>query len=125
MDPRRHRVRGGRGGGVGADADFASVGLALVLSAVSCLLFAVVAGGNDNEHDGMEWEVVPAFGVMSAGLLLIMHGMRAPGARPPALVRGLANAAGAALLRAGGPERLVAVLLLLLLPLLQAWFDFF
>ncbi|CAL5014861.1 unnamed protein product [Urochloa decumbens] len=123
MDPRRHRRRI-RGGAAAADADFVGVGLALVLSAVSCLLFAVVAGSN--EHDGgMEWEVVPAFGVMSAGLLLIMHGMRAPGARPPALVRGVANAAGAALLRAGGPERLVAVLILLLLPLLEAWFDFF
>ena len=39
MDPGRHRHHRG---GIAADADFVGVGFALVLSAVSCLLFATV-----------------------------------------------------------------------------------
>ncbi|CAO2043737.1 unnamed protein product [Urochloa humidicola] len=66
-----------------------------------------------------------ATGLMSAGLLLAMYGMRAPGARPPVLVRRAADAAGAALLHVGGPERLVSVAILPVLPFLEAWFDFF
>jgi hypothetical protein len=124
MHPGRHRHRGG----IAADADFVAIGFTLVLSAVSCLLFVLV-GSNDTGGEGvqsdMEWEVIPAFGLMSAGLLLIMYGMRARGARPPVLVRRVANAAGAALLHPGGPERLLAVMILLMLPFLEAWFDFF
>ncbi|RLM74857.1 uncharacterized protein C2845_PM15G22240 [Panicum miliaceum] len=121
MRPGRHRHRGG----FAADADFVAMGFTLVLSAVSCLLFALV-GSNDTGGEGVrsdtEWEVIPAFGLMSAGLLLIMYGMRARGARPPVLVRRVANAA---LLHPGGPERLLAVMILLMLPFLEAWFDFF
>lgn len=119
---------GRRRGGIAADADFVAIGFTLVLSAVSCLFFVLV-GSNDTDGEGVksatEWEAIPAFGLMSAGLLLIMYGMRARGARPPVLVRRVANAAGAALLHPGGPERLLAVMILLLPPFLEAWFDFF
>ena len=74
---------------------------------------------------GTAWQVILAFGLMSAGLLLVMHGMRARGARAPVLVRRAADAAGAALLHAGGPERLLPLMILLVLPFLEAWFDFF
>jgi hypothetical protein len=118
----RHRHRGGGA----ADADFVGTGFALVLSAVSYLLLLLGdGGGQPASTPGMEWQVILAFGTMAGGLLLIMHGIRARGARPPVLVRRVAGAAGAVLWHAGGPERLLPVVALLLLPFLEAWFDFF
>nr|CAB3488288.1 unnamed protein product [Digitaria exilis] len=117
-----------------ARPDFVATGLAAVATAMSYLLFVVVVvtgGGSDHGGtpvgSGTAWQVILAFGLMSTGLLMVMYGMRAPrGARPPPLVRRVADAAGAALLHAGGPERLlVPVMILLVLPFLEAWFDFF
>ncbi|KAL6652020.1 hypothetical protein ACP70R_010945 [Stipagrostis hirtigluma subsp. patula] len=112
-------------------ADFVDVGLAAVLAAASFLLVLGTAGGGDagaggtGVAPGTEWQAVLAFGLMSAGLLCVMHGMRARDARPPGLVRRAADAAAAALWHAGGPERLLPLLLLILCPFLEEWFDFF
>jgi hypothetical protein len=100
-------------------ADFAGTGLAAVATAMSYLLPTVCGTPLDLFTT---WQVTLAFGLMSAGLLLIMYGVRAPGARPPVLVRRAADAAGALLWYAAGPERLLPLTLLLVL---QAWFDFF
>lgn len=116
----RHRHRGGGA----ADADYVGTGFALVLSAVSYLLLVDGGGQPASTPAGMEWQVILAFGTMAGGLLLIMHGIRAHGARPPALVRRIAGAVPV-LWHAGGPERLLPVMALLLLPFLEAWFDFF
>lgn len=101
-------------------ADFAGTGLAAVATAMSYLLPTVC--GTPHLDLFTTWQVTLAFGLMSAGLLLVMYGVRAPGARPPVLVRRAADAAGALLWYAAGPERLLPLTLLLVL---QAWFDFF
>jgi len=119
MDPGLHPLRGA------ADADFVGLGFALVLSAVSYLNAVIGGGGGTPLPPGMEWQVILAFGLMAGGLLLIMHGVRARGARPPVAIRRVADAAGAVLWHAGGPERLLGVVVLILLPLLEAWFDLF
>lgn len=100
------------------------LGFALALTAVS-YLNAVLLGAGTPVPAGTEWQVILAFGLMAGGLLLIMHGVRVRGARPPVLVRRVADAAGAVLWHAGGPERLLPVVVLILLPFLEAWFDFF
>lgn len=126
MHPGRQGQGRHRGGGGAADADFVGTGFALVLSAVSCLLLLLGDGGGQPASTlGVEWQVILAFGTMAGGLLLVMHGIRARGAQPPVLVRRVAGAAGAVLWHAGGPERLLPVVALLLLPFLEAWFDFF
>ncbi|RCV35430.1 hypothetical protein SETIT_7G239200v2 [Setaria italica] len=118
-----YRARNGR-------ADFVATGLANVITAMSYLLFVVVTAGRNDPGGtpvgaGTVWQAILAFGLMSAGLLMVTYGMRAPGARPPVLVRRAADAAGAALLHAGGPQRLMPVVILLVLSFLEAWFDFF
>ncbi|KAF8651196.1 hypothetical protein HU200_063438 [Digitaria exilis] len=139
MHPGRNGHGRRRGRGAAADAaGFIVTGFAAVFTAVSFLLTVIVGAGDrvtggGSDHggtpvgSGTAWQVILAFGLMSTGLLMVMYGMRAPrGARPPPLVRRVADAAGAALLHAGGPERLlVPVMILLVLPFLEAWFDFF
>ncbi|KAG8066294.1 hypothetical protein GUJ93_ZPchr0004g40264 [Zizania palustris] len=135
MQPQR-RERAPRNG---PGADFVGTGFAAVATAVSFLTLSTVGGG-DGDGDGPavhgddQWQVVLAFALLAAGLLCVMHGMmlRDGAARAPAFVRRAADAAAAALLNAGGPARLVpmpmplplALTILLLCPLLEAWFDF-
>lgn len=112
-------------------ADFVGTGLAAVATAMSYLLLVVVVGRDDPGGVGTPfdpfttWQVILALGLMSGGLLLVMYGMRAPGARPPVLVRRAADAAGALLWHAAGPESLLPLMLFLVLSYLEAWFDFF
>ncbi|OEL23711.1 hypothetical protein BAE44_0015271 [Dichanthelium oligosanthes] len=133
MDPGRngHRRRRRRGA---ADADgFVVAGFAAVFTAVSFLLTVIVVGMGDNDaggngavlSPGTQWQVILVFAAMSAGLLLIMHWMRLRDPRPPIFVRRAVDAA--VLWNAGGPERLlpVPVLIILMFPVLEAWFDFF
>ena len=128
-----HRDRNGRGRHRGCDAGgFVITGFAAVFTAVSFLLTVIVGvGGNDAGGSGAalgavtQWQVILAFAVMSAGLLLIMHGMRARDPRPPIFVRRVVDAAAAVLWNADGPERLLPVLFILMCPVLEAWFDFF
>lgn len=123
---RMDRARNGRE--LHRRADFVGTGLAAVATAMSYLLL-VVGGRNDPGGTPLDpftmWQVILALGLMSGGLLLIMYGMRAPGARPPVLVGRAADAAGALLWYAAGPERLLPLMILLVLSYLEAWFDFF
>lgn len=123
---RMDRARNGRE--LHRRADFVGTGLAAVATAMSYLLL-VVGGRNDPGGTPLDpftmWQVILALGLMSGGLLRIMYGMRAPGARPPVLVGRAADAAGALLWYAAGPERLLPLMILLVLSYLEAWFDFF
>lgn len=129
-----HPGRNGHGRHRGRDAaDFAVTGFAAVFTSVSFLLTVIVGvGGNDAGGSGpaalsagAQWQAILAFAAMSAGLLLIMHGMRARDRRPPVFVRRVVDAAAAVLWNADGPERLLPVLFILMCPVLEAWFDFF
>lgn len=100
--------------------DFVGTGLAAVISAVSFLLLSTVGG--DEAVD--QWQVILAFALLAAGILSIVHGMRLRDARPPAFVRRVVDAAAVVLWNAGGPERLLPLVILLLCPFLEAWFDF-
>ncbi|KAL5215246.1 hypothetical protein ABZP36_004398 [Zizania latifolia] len=128
--PRRERAPRNAPG-----ADFVGTGFAAVATAVSFLTLSTVGGGDGPAVRGDDqWQVVLAFALLAAGLLCIMHGMNlrddAAAARAPPFVRRAADAAAAALLNAGGPARLMlmpmplTLTILLLCPLLEAWFDF-
>lgn len=120
MRPGRHVGRARRRAPADA-AGFARAGLAVVFSAASFLLHSTAGG--ETVPAGSEWQLVLAFALLAAGLLWVMHGMRQlRGARPPALVVRVAHAVVP--WNAGGPERLLPLVLLLLWPLLEAWFDF-
>ena len=129
-----HQGRNGHGRHRGRDAGcFVVTGFTAVFTAVSFLLTVIVVGVGNNDAGGSgaalgavtQWQVILAFAVMSAGLLLIMHGMRARDPRPPIFVRRVVDAAAAVLWNADGPERLLPVLFILMCPVLEAWFDFF
>jgi hypothetical protein len=132
MRPRRNR----HGRGAADAAGFIVTGFAAVFTAVSFLLTVIVGTGmGDNDAGGSgavvvltpgtQWQAILGFAVMSAGLLLIMNGMRLRDARPPIFVRHVVDAAAAVLWNGGGPERLLPVLIILVFSVLQAWFDFF
>ncbi|TVT97668.1 hypothetical protein EJB05_57071, partial [Eragrostis curvula] len=133
MQPDRHinRRRRRRRGGA-ADADFVAIGFAAVATAVSFLVVvfvarddaAAAATATTIEVDTL-WQVILAFATMAAGLLFIAYGMRVRDARPPVVVRRAVDAVGAVLWHAGGPERRLLVLILVICPFLEAWFDFF
>lgn len=104
--------------------DFVSMGFAAVISAVSFLLPSTVGGDEAVVPGSNQWQVILAFALLAAGLLSIMRGMRLRNARPPAFVRRVVDAAAVVLWNAGGPERLLPLVILLLYPFLEAWFDF-
>ncbi|KAK3141494.1 hypothetical protein QOZ80_4BG0334680 [Eleusine coracana subsp. coracana] len=110
-----------------ADADYVAIGFGFVATAVSFLLFVLVghdaAAGATLAAD-TAWQVILAYATMAAGLLFIAHGMRVRDARPPAIARRALDAAVVALGHAGGPERLLLVVIILICPFLEAWFDF-
>lgn len=122
MNRRRRAAAGGA-----ADADFVAIGFVAVATAVSFLLFAI-AGHDAAVRATIEadtaWQVILAFATMAAGLLFIMHGMRVHDARPPLVLRRAMDAAVAVLGHAGGPERLLLVVIIIVCPFLEAWFDF-
>lgn len=110
-----------------ADADFVGIGFIAVATAVSFLLFIIVghdAAAGPTITADTALQVILSFATMAAGLLFIMHGMRVRDARPPAVVRRAVDAAVAVLGNAGGPERLLLLVILVACPFLEAWFDF-
>nr|CAB3488289.1 unnamed protein product [Digitaria exilis] len=131
MHPGRNGHGRRRGRGAAADAaGFIVTGFAAVFTAVSFLLTVIVGAGDRGEEvlsPGSQWQVVLlAFAAMSAGLLLIMHGMRARDhARHPIFAGRVADAAAGVLWNGDGPERLLPVLIVLVCSVLEAWFDFF
>ncbi|TKW06607.1 hypothetical protein SEVIR_7G250800v4 [Setaria viridis] len=136
MHPGRNGHGRRRGRGAADAAGFIVTGFAAVFTAVSYLLTVIVGTGmGDNDAGGSgavvvftpgtQWQLILAFAVMSAGLLLIMNGMRFRDARPPIFVRRVVDAAAAVLWNGGGPERLLPVLIILVCSVLEAWFDFF
>ncbi|KAL6843692.1 hypothetical protein ACP4OV_026263 [Aristida adscensionis] len=123
--PRGHARRRPRRGRGAAGADFAGIGFAAVFTAVSFLLPVFVGGGGGGGWGTTaEWQVILAFALMSGGVLCIAHGMRRRGARPPGFVGRAVDAVGAVLWHAAAPERRVLLLVLLMSPFLEAWFDF-
>jgi hypothetical protein len=110
-----------RGGGA-ADADFGAVAIAVSFLHVA-LVGRDASAGPTIEADAA-WQVILAFATMAAGLLFIIHGMRVRGVRPPAVVWQAVDAAVVVLGHAGGPERLLLLVVLVFCPFLEAWFDF-
>jgi hypothetical protein len=109
--------------------DFIALGFGAVAIAVSFLLLVLVGHDDDGAGTtvatGAAWPVILAyFTTMAAGLLFIAHGMRVRGARPPPVVWRAVDAAVVVLGNAGGPERLLLLVVLVVCPFLEAWFDF-